>query len=164
MYSLSLVCLKCIITAGTSTTINVWELGKIKNRRLQLKARLYGHTDTITCMCASGSYHMLVSGSRDQTCIIWDINRCKYIRQLTNHCSAVSCIAINDLTGDIATAAGTFLYVWSINGDLLASINTIGTPRNQMILCICMSQVNEWDKDNVILTGGTDGTCRKISF
>ena len=29
-----------------------------------------------------------------------------------------------------------------------------------MILSICMSQVNEWDQNNVIMTGGTDGVIR----
>ena len=89
---------KIIITGGTSCTINVWELSKLKSRRLQLKARLYGHLDTVTCMAVSNSYHMLVTGSRDQTCIIWDINRWSFVRQLPNHYAAVSCACINELT------------------------------------------------------------------
>ena len=40
----------------------------------------------------------------------------------------------------MATCAGTYLHVWSINGDEIASINT-ATVRNQQILCVCMSQV-----------------------
>lgn len=89
---------KIIITAGTSTVVNVWELSKLKYRRLQLKARLYGHSDTVTCMAVSNQYHMLVTGSRDHSCIIWDINRWSFVRQLPNHYGAVSCICINELT------------------------------------------------------------------
>lgn len=155
---------KIVITGGTSTVVNVWELGKSKLRKLHLKARLYGHTDTVTCMSVSNAYHMLVSGSRDRSCIVWDINRCKFVRQLPNHYSAVSAICINELTGDIASASGTFLYLWNINGELLASVNTIALSRNQVILTICMSQINEWDKNNVILTGGTDGVVRMWSL
>jgi hypothetical protein len=153
---------KSIVTAGTSSTVNVWELSKIKNRRLQLKARLYGHTDTVTCMAVSNAYHMLVTGSRDNTCIVWDINKWQYVRQLPNHVGAVSCICINELTGDVATASGTYLYMWNINGELLASVNTITSSRNHLVLCVYMSQVDEWDANNVILTGGTDGIVRVI--
>ena len=155
---------KIVITAGTSTVVNVWELGKSKLRKLYLKARLYGHTDTITCLAVSNAYHLLVSGSCDHSCIVWDINRCKFVRQLPNHFSAVSTICINELTGDIASASSTYLYLWSINGELLASINTIGLSRNQVILSICFTQVNEWDNNNVILTGGTDGIVRMWSL
>jgi WD repeat and FYVE domain-containing protein 3 len=89
---------RTIITAGTSTTVNVWDLSKFKYKRLKLKARLYGHEDTVTCMAISNSYHMLVTGSRDRTCIIWDINEWTFVRQLDNHYGAISCIAINETT------------------------------------------------------------------
>lgn len=155
---------KSIVTAGTSSTVNVWELSKAKNKRLQLKARLYGHTDTVTCMAVSNAFHMLVTGSRDNSCIIWDSNKWQFVRQLTGHLAAVSCICINELTGDIATASSTYLYLWNINGELLASVNTISSSRNHIVLSICMSQVNEWDSNNVILTGGTDGVVRMWSL
>ena len=43
--------------------------------------------------------------------------------------------------GDIATCAGVYLYLWSINGDLIASVNT-STGRDQQILCCAMSEVS----------------------
>ncbi len=61
--------------------------------------------------------------------------------------------------GDIATCAGTYLHVWSVNGDELASINT-ATSRNQQILCVAMSQMMEWSQNNVIMTGNSDGVVR----
>ena len=42
--------------------------------------------------------------------------------------------------GDIAICAGVYLYVWSINGDMIASVNT-STGREQQILCCAMSEV-----------------------
>ena len=65
-----------------------------------------------------------------------------------------------NLKGDIASASGSFLYLWNINGEPLASVNTIPSHRNHVILSIYMSQVNEWDQNNVIMTGGTDGVIR----
>ena len=44
------------------------------------------------------------------------------------------------LQGDIATCAGTYLYLWSINGEEIACVDTAPT-RSQQILCLAMSQV-----------------------
>lgn len=87
-----------VITAGTNALINVWEIGKGRHKRLHLKTRLTGHNDTITYLTASQAYRILVSGSDDQTCIVWDLNRLHFIRQLPNHAASISCITVNELT------------------------------------------------------------------
>ena len=68
--------------------------------------------DTITCMAVSNAYHLLVTGSRDQSCIIWDINRWMFVRQLPNHISAVSCININELTVCVIIKINIFLILY----------------------------------------------------
>lgn len=70
--------------------------------------------------------------------------------------------SINDLTGEIATCSATYLHVWSTNGDPLATVNTsIGSAdRMQQILCVTFSTAREWDVQNVIITGSTDGVVR----
>lgn len=70
------------------------------------------------------------------------------------------------LQGDIATCAATWLHVWSINGEELASVNTcVGrADRMQQILCVAFSQTHEWDSQNVIMTGSTDGVARVTSL
>lgn len=52
--------------------------------------------------------------------------------------------------------------MWSINGEELASVNTcVGrADRMQQILCVAFSQTHEWDSQNVIMTGSTDGVAR----
>ena len=68
--------------------------------------------------------------------------------------------------GDMATCAGTWLHLWSINGEPLATVNTLigQMGRSQHILCVAFSQLNEWDPLNVILTGSTDGVVRMWSL
>lgn len=61
--------------------------------------------------------------------------------------------------GDIVSCAGTYIHVWSINGSPIASANTF-TGRSQLILCVCVSEMNEWDTQNVIVTGHSDGVVR----
>lgn len=89
------------------------------------------------------------------------------------HTSPIAAIAINDLTGDIATCCSTMLYLWSINGTLIAHVNTlnvaptvssINSQNLSQILCIAFSTYNEWDLDNVILTGSSDGVVKMWSI
>ncbi|KAI8741991.1 WD repeat and FYVE domain-containing protein 3 isoform X1 [Biomphalaria glabrata] len=153
---------KIFITGGTCCVVNVWEYNN-KEKKAVLKQPLYGHTEPVTCLTSSAAYSLIVSGSRDRTCILWDMSRLIYVNQLRGHVAPVAAVAINDLTGDIATCAGTFLHVWNVNGEMIASVNT-STGRNQQILCVCISQMNEWDNQNVILTGSTDGVVRMWSI
>jgi len=62
----------------------------------------------------------------------------------------------------MATCAGTWLHLWSINGIELARVNTcVGrADRMQQILCVAFSTANEWDPMNVVITGSTDGVVR----
>ncbi|XP_063865461.1 WD repeat and FYVE domain-containing protein 3-like isoform X1 [Scylla paramamosain] len=154
---------KTIITAGTSTVINVYEIIK---RQLVQKKILYGHCDGITCLAACSAYGLLVSGSRDRSAIIWDLARLAYVRQLAPHQAPVAALAINEQTGDIATCAGTWLHVWSINGAAVATVNTaLGAHSpQQQILCVSFSTMHEWDPNNVIMTGSSDGVVRMWSI
>lgn len=154
---------RTVVTGGANTVVTVWELGK---KQFTVRQHLYGHTEAVTCLAASAGYQILVSGSRDRTAIVWDLSRLTFIRQLTGHNAPLAAIDINDLTGDIATCSGTWLHLWSINGDPLASVNTLvgQIGRSQHILCVCFSQYNEWDPMNVILTGSTDGVVRMWSL
>ncbi|XP_059488715.1 WD repeat and FYVE domain-containing protein 3 [Neocloeon triangulifer] len=154
---------KLVITAGTSTIVTVWEY---KKKQLKVKQSLYGHTEAVTCLAASPAYNVIVSGSRDATAIIWDLSRLMFVRQLMGHSAPVAAVAVNEVTGDIATCAGTWLHVWTINGVQLACVNTsVGrADRMQQILCVAFSQANEWDPQNVIMTGSTDGVARMWSI
>ena len=57
------------------------------------------------------------------------------------------------------SCAGTYIHGWSINGNPLVSVNTF-TGRSQQIVCCCVSEMNEWDTQNVIVTGHSDGVVR----
>ncbi|XP_063226772.1 WD repeat and FYVE domain-containing protein 3 isoform X2 [Bacillus rossius redtenbacheri] len=153
---------KLVVTAGTSSVVTVWEHAR---KQLVIKQCLYGHTDAVTCLACSPAYNVVVSGSRDSTAIVWDLSRRIFVRQLRGHTAPVAAVAINELTGDIATCAGTWLHLWSINGEELASVNTcVGrADRMQQILCVAFSQTQEWDAQNVVMTGSTDGVARMWS-
>ena len=79
--------------------VNVWEFGKGRDKRLLiLKQPLFGHSEPVTCLAASSGYNIIVSGSRDRTCIMWDLSRLAFIRQLRGHAAPVAAVCINELT------------------------------------------------------------------
>uniref|UniRef100_A0A914V9C1 WD repeat and FYVE domain-containing protein 3 n=1 Tax=Plectus sambesii TaxID=2011161 RepID=A0A914V9C1_9BILA len=163
---------RTLITGSTNTVVNVWELCGATGRsngpsRLRLRKALYGHTESVTCLASSSSYGLVVSGSRDATCIVWDLSGLSLIRQLRPHSGPVSAVVINEATGDMASASGTNLFVWSINGQLLSMVNTATTSaidNRQLILTIGFSTLNEWDSQHVIFTGSNDGVVRLWSL
>ena len=91
---------RLVLTAGTSSVVCVWLYHK-KLKQLHLKHSLYGHTDAVTCLAASPGWGIAVSGSRDQTAIIWDLSRLTYVKNLPGHAGPVAAVNINELTGDI---------------------------------------------------------------
>lgn len=166
---------RTMITAGTEPLITVWKIEKM--RSFSPVSHLYGHVEPVTCLTSSQAYSIVVSGSRDRTAIIWDLNRLTFVCQLGRlgpdkfvHHGPISAIAINDSTGDIATCALSWLYLWTINGELLAQIDSLniaiqqsmcgslGNPGPLHLLSVCFSQHHEWDADEVILTGASDGS------
>ncbi|XP_035909234.1 WD repeat and FYVE domain-containing protein 3 isoform X2 [Anopheles stephensi] len=154
---------KLLIIAGTSSVLSVYNIDA-KMKKLYLKQTLFGHSDAVTALTSSTAYNIILSGSRDQTAIIWDLARLTYVRQLVGHMGVISAVSINELTGDIATCSGTWLHIWSINGHQLAVVNTSmgSSDRMQQILCVTFSSIREWDTKNVIITGSTDGVVRVI--
>ncbi|KAH9280985.1 WD repeat and FYVE domain-containing protein 3 [Echinococcus granulosus] len=182
-----------IVTAGMSGVVKVWQLRSPNEEQgkpfcpsdwnvsveghgpgvvfgttassLQLTGCLYGHTDVVTCLAASDSFNLIVSGGRDCTCIVWDLRYLIFLRQLgtssggTAYKAPVAAVCISEATGDIAVCAGAWLYLWSITGDLVACLNTAPDQSNQ-IYCVAMSTLRDWDPGHVVVTGGSDGFVR----
>ncbi|CCF23439.1 WD repeat and FYVE domain-containing protein 3 [Caenorhabditis elegans] len=155
-----------LFCGNTSGCITVW---KVNNKPLSMKklSVLNGHSDAITCLVSCQSHAVLVSASRDLTVLVWHLSEMFLIRQLPKHPHAVLAVAVNDATGDIATACSTLLHVWTLNGELLAVLNTCDVAPaidpQQMIISLAFSTMNEWDNDNVIMCGTSDGIVKIYS-
>lgn len=61
--------------------------------------------------------------------------------------------------GDIASCAGSYLYLWTVNGQPLVSINTTCSPESR-VTCCCFAEVMDWDTRSIVITGSTDGVVR----
>lgn len=151
-----------LVTGADDGLVWVWRITKHAPRlvrRLQLEKALSAHTAKITCLYVSQPYMLIASGSDDCTVIIWDLSSLVFVRQLPKFPTAVSAIYVNDLTGEIVTAAGILLAVWSINGDCLAMVNTSQLPSDS-ILSITSSTLSDWMDTNWYATGHQSGAVK----
>ncbi|XP_063290741.1 WD repeat- and FYVE domain-containing protein 4 [Pelobates fuscus] len=142
-----------VITAMSSSVLCVWHFIAPGSRDgepvLQLKKILTGHGSAVLCVCASVQYGVLISGSADGSCVIWDLDKLKSVRWLPKHPGEVTRITISDSTGYIASYCASTLYLWSVNGDPLSSVN-VGSD----ILSICFAGLS------MIVTGSENGTVK----
>ncbi|XP_021764345.1 protein SPIRRIG-like [Chenopodium quinoa] len=151
-----------VVTGADDGLVSVWRIQKDsprRLRRLQLEKALCAHSAKVSCLNVSQPYMLVVSGSDDCTVILWDLSSLAFVRQLPEFPSPVSAVYVNDLTGDIITAAGVLLAIWSINGDCLAVINTSQLP-SDFILSVASSMSSDWQDINWYVTGHQSGAVK----
>ncbi|CAL1383070.1 unnamed protein product [Linum trigynum] len=152
-----------LVTGADDGLICAWRIIKdgprLISQHLELEKALCGHTSRITCLHVSQPYMLIVSGSDDCTVIMWDLSALVFIRQLPEFPSPISAIFVNELTGEVMTAAGILLAIWSINGDCLAMINTSQLPSDS-ILCVTSCAFSDWLDTNWYVTGHQSGAIK----
>lgn len=125
---------------------------------IELACVLHGHCDAVEAIAISQEWGILVTGSRDQSCSVWDLNRRLYVRSIATETEGtVRCITICPTTGTIATAVeqdnGSLLRQHSINCDFLSS-----TRSSERILCMMYSSGILGVSKNVLVCGTLFGT------
>ncbi|MCJ8730848.1 hypothetical protein PDJAM_G00189080 [Pangasius djambal] len=127
---------------------------------VESQVHLYGHADEVTGLFVCKPYSILISVSRDGTCIIWDLNRLCYVQSLTGHKSPVNAVSASETTGDIATVCdsvggGSDLRLWTVNGDLIGHVHC-----RENICSVAFSNQPEGVSVNVIAGGLHNGVVR----
>uniref|UniRef100_A0A5F7Z9T5 WDFY family member 4 n=1 Tax=Macaca mulatta TaxID=9544 RepID=A0A5F7Z9T5_MACMU len=147
------------LSSITDPLIKSTILGFVSNFGQVPKQALYGHTQAVTCLAASVTFSLLVSGSQDCTCILWDLDHLTHVTRLPMHREGISAVAISDVSGTIVSCAGAHLSLWNVNGQPLASITTAWGPEGA-ITCCCLIEGPAWDTSQIIITGSQDGMVR----
>ncbi|MBN3312843.1 LYST regulator, partial [Atractosteus spatula] len=129
---------------------------------VESQVHLYGHTAEVTSLFVCKPYSILISVSRDGTCIIWDLNRLCYVQSLTGHKSPVTAVSASETTGDIATVCdsvggGSDLRLWTVNGDLIGHVHC-----REIICSVAFSNQPEGMSVNVIAGGLENGVVRQL--
>jgi len=127
---------------------------------MESQIHLYGHTEEITSFFVCKPYSIMISVSRDGTCIIWDLNRLCYVQSLAGHKSPVTAVSASETTGDIATVCdsaggGSDLRLWTVNGDLVGHVHC-----REIICSVAFSNQPEGVSINVIAGGLENGIVR----
>lgn len=100
---------------------------------------LCGHDDEVTALAVSANYDVVLSGSRDGTCIVHTLREGKYVRSLVPPCearagapasanapaAAISRVAIAQDGRLVVACDNLTLCVYSINAQLLARTDTL---------------------------------------
>lgn len=151
---------RTIVTTSRDTVVCIWRIVQNRSYELKLMKCLRGHRETVNTVAISVAYSIIVSGSEDKSCIVWDLNRLEYVRQLGKHEDGVRVVAINDATGDIATCSGPVLRLWTVNGDLILQKYTtqIGDP---ILDCVFYAgRTGEWVSREILFTSHRRGTIK----
>ncbi|KYO18832.1 lysosomal-trafficking regulator isoform D [Alligator mississippiensis] len=127
---------------------------------VESQVHLYGHTAEITSLFVCKPYSIMISVSKDGTCIIWDLNRLCYVQSLAGHKSPVTAVSASETTGDIATVCdsvggGSDLRLWTVNGDLVGHVHC-----RESICSVAFSNQPEGVSVNVIAGGLENGVVR----
>ncbi|XP_045393207.1 lysosomal-trafficking regulator isoform X3 [Lemur catta] len=127
---------------------------------METQIHLYGHTEEITSLFVCKPYSILISVSRDGTCIVWDLNRLCYVQSLAGHKSPVTAVSASETSGDIATVCdsaggGSDLRLWTVNGDLVGHVHC-----REIICSVAFSNQPEGISINVIAGGLENGIVR----
>lgn len=146
-----------LVTGGNDGVVSVYRF--TKHDHLQLQRSLSAHTSRVTCLYVSQSYSLIVTGSDDNTVILWDLINLVFVKQLPEFPTAVSTVRVNDLTGEILTAAGGVMAVWSVNGDCLAVVNTSQLP-SDFVLSLASATYSDWSETNWYVTGHQSGAVK----
>ncbi|KAI6071821.1 Lysosomal-trafficking regulator [Aix galericulata] len=130
---------------------------------MESQVHLYGHTAEITSLFVCKPYSIIISVSKDGTCIIWDLNRLCYVQSLSGHKSPVTAVSASETTGDIATVCdsvggGSDLRLWTVNGDLVGHVHC-----RESICSVAFSNQPEGVSVNVI-AGGLENGVVSLTF
>jgi hypothetical protein len=149
---------RTLITAGTDGTVSVWQVQTTsRSVELQLKTCLFGHVKPVTIMAISRSFSTLVSASSDNTILVWDLNRQRFIRQLKSD-TAVQCVSVNDVSGDIAICKGNSVTIYTLNGEHILTQNICDLPEDNVLCCAFYEGLgNEWLERELFFTGHRRG-------
>ncbi|KAJ3427472.1 beige/beach-related [Anaeramoeba flamelloides] len=152
------------LTAGQDLVIKLWAIihnNNVKknhwNPEIKLIQIFTGHSKEITTIDICLTYSIFVSGSKDKTCIIYDLNKKRKIRTLSNFKLPITVVKINHVNGNILTCSSNILQLFTINGKLLAFKNLRKYYSNK-ITCALIKRIDKNFDEFVYITGHESGS------
>ncbi|TBR58721.1 hypothetical protein B4U84_22795 [Westiellopsis prolifica IICB1] len=145
-----------IIVTGSYRKIKVWQVcqqpqGKTPNT--QLLHALTGHSHIVTSLAMSSDRKILVSGSRDKTIKIWQLETGELLHTLKGHADGVYAIALSPDGQTIASgSADQTIKLWYLQtGELLATF----TGHHHTVTAVAFTASGE-----ILVSGSLDKTIK----
>lgn len=157
-----------LITGSTDSMVRLWKLTRRDGRTsLSLTHMLRGHEDSVLCVAACKAWSLAVSGSKDGSAIIWDLNRAVYVRSIYHvsqsgrekgkEDNSVYLVAINESTGFIATCSAKKLCLHTLNAYPIAELDlTLSQPSEGRITSLAFHE-REYSRIGLLATGTSTG-------
>ncbi|KAH3755963.1 beach protein [Pelomyxa schiedti] len=115
-----------LVTGSKDTCLMVWEIAyRSGNSGLQIYENprhiLCGHNDEVMCLDVNFELDVVVSGSKDGTCILHTLRKGKYIWRSNWHTSAaIVAVKVSPVTGNVVVCGENHvLALLDVNGKLL---------------------------------------------
>lgn len=81
--------------------------------------------------------------------LVWDLWRGHFIRELRGHSSPLTAVSVSPPTGDIFCLSGHDLFMWTLNGELRARVNTsAGCPT--LPTSITATGASDWNRSSSV--------------
>lgn len=148
-----------LATGSYDTTVMVWEVTRVRapekrarSSHVELSRRdcivaetpfhiLCGHDDVITCLHASVELDIVISGSKDGTCIFHTLREGRYVRSLQHPsgCSVTKLVVSSHGRIVLYADGDLSLHLYSINGKHIASSDS-----NGRLNCLELSSCGEF--------------------
>lgn len=148
-------------SGGNDHTVRLWKL--IRNYGVPLRVTvshvMRGHKEPVICLSASRTWSVVVSGSKDGSAIVWDLNRGTYVASIwhgNDERHGVHLVSINESTGNIATCSQETLCLHTINARRIAELQLRSTSIFPSITSIAFLE-REYTAQGIIATAGSDG-------
>ncbi|KAF8885379.1 hypothetical protein CPB84DRAFT_1837906 [Gymnopilus junonius] len=162
----------CLITGSSDYTVRLWKVSRgphphnaASGMRVTLSHIMRVHTDEVVTVAASRAWSLVVSGSKDGSAALWDLNRGVYVRSIWHgegdESSAVNLVAVNESTGYIATCSRLKLCLHTVNGRPIATLDLTKTSSFSPLVPSITSMAfheREYSHLGVLATGGPDGS------
>ncbi|KAK7049866.1 Beige protein-like 1 [Paramarasmius palmivorus] len=152
-----------LITGSSDYTLRMWTFSRSPSPSrsaplsISLTHILRIHTDEVLCVAISRAWSIAVSGSKDGSAAIWDLNRAVYVRSIWHgegEASGIRLVEINESTGYIATCSDTKLCLHTLNVRPMAVLDLRELP---LITSLSFHE-REYSNLGILATGGRDGS------
>lgn len=155
-----------LVTGSSDHIVRLWRIsrnaGGPASMHLSLSNIMRVHTAGIVCVTASRAWSVIVSGSKDGSAAIWDLNRATYTRSIWHGegpGTEIHLAAVNESTGYIATCSRTKLCLHTINARSIAQLDltSFSTYLHFPPIMSLAFHEREYSHLGVLATGSPDG-------